>query len=163
MRRATLSALAVVLLGLLVLPGLATAAEYTSPLYPHSKLSLRLAGKPAAGKVTTLVASGTNSDGEVDFGLEVFAKLVREDPSCAATYDEELNSSINEPGESSIFESAEAEGLGSFTVPIKASFNPVKVLICAYSTYVTDTAANASLVFTVPAKKKPKPHHKPRR
>jgi hypothetical protein len=162
MRRATICALVVAALGLLALPSLATAAEYTSPLYPHSKLSLRLAGKPAAGKVTTLIASGTNSDGEVDFGLEVFAKLVREDPKCAATYDEELNSSINEPGESSIFESAEAEGLGNFTVPIKASFNPVKVLICAYSTYVTDTAANASLVFTVPAKKKPKPHGKHR-
>jgi hypothetical protein len=161
MRRATISALAVALLGLLVLPGLATAAEFTSPLYPNSRLSVRLAGKPAPGKVTTLIASGSNSDGEVDFGLEVFAKLVKEDHSCAATYDEELNSSINEPGESSIFESAEAEGLGSFTVPIKATFNPVKVLICAYSTYVTDTAANASLTFTVPAKK-PKPHHKHR-
>jgi hypothetical protein len=164
MRRATTSALVAAVLGLLALPGLAAAGE-TSPYYPNSTISLRLASKPVAGKITTLVASGSNTDGEVSFGLEAFAKVAKEDPTCGATYDEELNTSINEPGERQIYNSASVEGLGNFEVPIKVDFNPVKILVCAYSTYVTDTAANATLSFTVPAtaKKKPKqPHHKHR-
>jgi hypothetical protein len=162
MRRVLAIALAVAALGLLALPGLSAAGE-TSPYYPGSTLSVKLASKPAPGKVTTLIASGSNGPGDVSFGLEMFAKLAKEDPTCMGTYEEELNSSINEPGESSIYQGVSTEGQGgAFKLYVKAKFNPVKVVICAYSVYVTDTAANDRLVFTVPAAKT-KPHHGSRR
>ncbi len=161
MRRLIATALALAALALLALPGLSLAGE-TSPYYPGSTLSLKLANKPRAGKVTTLIASGENTSGEVDFGLEMFAKPASEDPTCMATYEEELNSSINERGEASIYNGQAAEGRGPFKLTVKAEFNPVKVVICAYSVYVTDTAANDRIAFTVPAAKAKKPHHKSR-
>jgi hypothetical protein len=145
----------------LAVPSLSAAGE-TSPYYPGSTLTVKLASKPRAGKVTTLIASGENSAGELNFGLEMFAKLAREDPTCMPTYEEELNSSINERGESSIYQGESAEARGPFKLDVKAEFNPVKVVICAYSIYVTDTAANDRIVFTVPAAKK-KGHHKKHR
>jgi hypothetical protein len=159
MRRTISIALAVAALALLALPTLAAAGE-TSPYYPGSTLTVKLATKPRAGKVTTLIASGENTSGELNFGLEMFAKLAKEDPTCMPTYEEELNSSINEKGESSIYQGESAEGRGPFQLPIKAEFNPVKVVICAYSIYVTDTAANDRIVFTVPPAPKPKHHHR---
>ncbi|HEY0278201.1 MAG TPA: hypothetical protein VGC32_08025 [Solirubrobacterales bacterium] len=158
MRRAIATALAALALALL-LPTLAAAGE-TSPYYPGSTLSVKLAARPKPGKVTTLIASGQDTPGDVGFGLEMFAKPASEDPTCMGTYEEELNSSIDEPGESLIYQGVSAEGGGPFKLLIKAKFNPVKVVVCAYSVYVTDTAANARLAFAVPAAKAP--HRKPR-
>src|SRR6201989_731722 len=131
MRRVIATALGVVALALL-LPSLSAAGE-TSPYYPGSTLSVKLASKPKPGKVTTLIASGQNTPGDVGFGLEMFAKLASEDPTCMGTYEEEMNSPINEPGESSIYQGVSAEGGGPFKLRIKAKFNPVKVVVCAYS------------------------------
>jgi hypothetical protein len=123
--------------------------------YPGETLSLSVAGASVAGTETNFVASGQDLDTSGyagGFGLEVYVKNPAVDPTCATSYLGEESASITDPSETQIiFGQAETLSDGPFSVPFKALLNAGPVLLCAYSTWVTDTAASAQLTVDVAA------------
>jgi hypothetical protein len=150
MIRRSASAAAVLALGTLVAP---TAAGATGS-YPGETLALGAPANITAGQAVTLTASGSQTD--VDgyaggFDLEVFAKDPAVDPTCASSFTGEMTTYLTE----SSTEQRIAIGLWqgpdtSFDLPVKVVFDhPGPVLLCAYSEWVTDTAAAAQLTVDV--------------
>lgn len=152
---------AAIVLALCAAPAAATGA------YPGETLSLAQSGRAVAGQVTHFVAGGQQTD--VDdyaggFNLEVFAKNTNTDPTCSASYPGEQQSSLGDPYEAFIV-IGEWQGSGStFSVPFQYVFPSAgQVILCAYSAYITDTAAAASLVVNIAsAVSKPADTRRPR-
>jgi hypothetical protein len=137
------------LLGPAALPGPASATGS----YPGETLSLTQSGPAVVGKAANFLATGQQAD--VDeyaggFGLDVFEKDPTVDPTCSPSFWDESNNSITNPSELH-FIVGDWEGPGTtFSVPFKAVYSePGPVLLCAYSTWITDTAASAQLTVDV--------------
>ena len=72
------------------------------------------------------------------------------DPTCAPSYPEEENDSITDPTEQQVVIGDWQGPDDSFDVPFKLVFaHPGQVLLCAYSDWITDTAASAQLLINV--------------
>jgi len=140
---------AVGLLGPAIFAGSAGA---TGP-YPGETLSLARSGPAVAGQATNFVASGQQTDVNDyagGFSLEVFEKDPTVDPTCAASYWDETNNEITDPSELHFIIGDWQGSDTTFSVPFKAVFaKPGPVLLCAYSTWITDTAASATLTVNV--------------
>ena len=137
--------------GLLLLGGAPAGA--TGPAYPGETLTLQQDGPSIAGQETNFVASGQQTDVDDDpggFDLEVFAKDTSIDPTCSPSYLGEEQAELGDEYEQQIVIGL-PEGLGTtFSVPFKYIFPLTgQVILCAYSTWVTDTAAAASLVVDI--------------
>ena len=142
---------------MLAMAALAASAGATGS-YPGETLSLALNGSAVAGKATQFVASGNqtdvsqyNSGGNYSaFDLEVYAKDPRIASTCAGDYSAENNAAIGNSSERQIV-IGQGQGTGmTFSVPFSAVFDGAgPVLLCAYSVYITDTAASAQLQFNV--------------
>jgi hypothetical protein len=144
-------ALAVLLAGATALVALAVTtapAGATGPGYPGETLSLALRSPAVVGKATIITASGTNADDDPGgFNLNLWAKDPRVDSTCAPSYIGEENTSVTETTDLQVVIGL-AENLtpGPFRLPFKLTFaRPGPVLLCGYSTWVTDTAAAAQL------------------
>jgi hypothetical protein len=154
-RRTGLS-VGVVLLGTALYLGLPLApAAATGPSYPGETLTLTQSGTATAGTVSNFDASGQQTDVNVDpggFNLEVFAKPTSVDPTCSPSYLGEEQGLLDDPYEQQIIV-GDWQGSGtSFDVAFKYVFpNAGSVTLCAYSTWVTDTAAAATLVANISA------------
>ena len=140
---------AVGLLGPAVLAGPAGATGS----YPGETLSVAQTGPAVAGQAVNFLATGEDTDVNDyagGFDLDVFEKNPTVDPTCAPDYWDESNNAITDPTELH-FIVGDWEGLNpTFSVPFKAVFSqPGPVLLCAYSTWVTDTAAAAVLTVDV--------------
>jgi hypothetical protein len=129
----------------------AGAAAYTSPWYPASRLSLHVKGKPRVGRMTTIVARGGNrTDMPGGLMLMAFAKRPQLDPTCSKTYTGEVAGWQGNPSESLVYSDSNAENsVGRFRIPMKIAFRRGPVLVCAYSVYITDTAASDGVRFRV--------------
>jgi hypothetical protein len=137
----------------LALPAIAAAPASATGSYPGETLTVAPNGPDVVGKVGNFVASGQQTD--VDqyaggFDLNVFAKDPTVDSTCAPDYVSEGNTGITEPELRVVVGQWQGPGQ-TFSVPFKIQFNnsPGPVLLCAYSTWVTDTAAAAVLRFNV--------------
>ncbi len=139
--------------GTVVVCALAATPAGATGGYPGETLSLALQGTSVSGHETQFVASGQDAD-VADyaggFSLEVFAKNTSVDPTCSNSYLGEEQASVGDQYEQQIV-IGDPEGLDtSFTVPFKYVFPGTGgVTLCAYSTWVTDTAASASLKINV--------------
>lgn len=148
-RRATIAA-AVALAGLMA-PASASAAGST--------LTLGVQGPAVQGQVTTIVASGTNSDPQSGSNyLFIYSKDPRVDPTCAPTQEQESQTFFNnvfEPATAGAYDSLatgqlESYGPGSFNIQIKKVFGkPGPRLLCAYSTYIAVTTVATQLTVNV--------------
>ncbi len=121
--------------------------------YPGETLSVAQTGPAVAGQAVNFLATGQQTDVNDyagGFSLDVFEKNPTVDPTCAPDYWDESNNAITDPSELH-FIVGDWEGLGTtFSVPFKAVFTqPGAVLLCAYSTWITDTAASAQLTVDV--------------
>ena len=121
--------------------------------YPGETLSLAQSGPAIAGQVTHFVATGQQTDVNDyagGFSLEVFAKNTDVDPTCSASYPGEQQASTNDPYEQWIVIGSSEGSDASFSVPFQFVFPRTgQVILCAYSAYITDTAAAASLVVNI--------------
>jgi hypothetical protein len=112
-------------------------------------LSIAQSGPAVAGQAVNFLATGQQTgvnDYAGGFSLEVFEKDPTVDPTCAASYWDETNNEITDPSELH-FIIGDLQGTDTtFSVPFKAVLEkPGPVLLCAYSTWITDTAASATL------------------
>jgi hypothetical protein len=142
---------AIGLLGPAVLAGPAAATGS----YPGETLSVTQTGPAVAGQAVNFLATGEQTDVNDyagGFDLDVFEKNPSVDPTCGPDYWDESNNAVTDPSELH-FIIGDWEGLNTtFSVPFKAVFSqPGPVLLCAYSTWVTDTAASAVLTVDVAA------------
>jgi hypothetical protein len=139
-------------LGMLGPAVLASPAGATGS-YPGETLSLTSTGPAVAGKAVNLLATGQQTD-VADyaggFSLDVFEKDPSVDPTCSPSYWDESNNAITDPSELH-FIVGDWEGLDTtFSVPFSAVFEkPGPVLLCAYSDWITDTAASAVMTVDV--------------
>ncbi len=125
--------------------------------YTGESLSLALSGPANAGALTTITAGGQDLDAPDyagGFNLYVYAKDPAIDPTCAPSYWQEQQAYTNEVavGAESLIDVGDWEGATTdpFSLPVKTVFTtPGPRLICAYSTWVTDTAAAATLTVDV--------------
>jgi hypothetical protein len=122
--------------------------------YAGETLSLKQTSPAAVGAVTNFEAGGQQTDVESyagGFDLQVFYKPVSVDPTCAASYSGEYSSW----GADLADEFHPVVGLwqgaaSSFSVPFKIKFEKAgQMLVCAYSEWLTDTAAAAQLTVEV--------------
>jgi hypothetical protein len=106
-----------------------------------------------AGRITTIIASGTNTTNvtPASYELDMYAKDAKVDNTCAATADGEKNTLINDPANESQIAIGLDEGFGPFTVPVKVNFNAGHILLCGYSKWSFDTATSAELRITTTA------------
>ncbi len=150
----------------------AALADGTAPGYPASVLHVSIPGQKVEGKVVTIVATGTNQmtslGTPIDYGLYLFlVDPTRLPGPCATSESTELNNVANNPGAArqlNYQQYNEGED-GPFT--IKVPFTPEgtgRLLVCAYSEYVTDDAAWASTQasITKPAAARPANTARPR-
>jgi hypothetical protein len=145
--------LSVALLALAASPAL---ADGTDPDYPGSVLHVTTTGSDIAGKLLTIVATGTNAPSSVvpiDYGLRLFAidhKLLPEPCSQSLKTEETISSDNPQASRLPTFEDLN-EGLsGPFTISLPLTpGGPGDLLICAYSVLVTDDAAWASTQVTI--------------
>ncbi len=137
------------LLGPAVLAGPASATGS----YPGETLSIAQSGPAVAGQAVNFLATGQQTDVNDyagGFSLEVFEKDPSVDPTCAASYWDETNNEITDPSELHFIIGDWQGSDTTFSVPFKAVFDkPGPVLLCAYSTWITDTAASATLTLNV--------------
>src|SRR5579862_1708037 len=146
MIRHAASAAAALAFAALVVP---TAADATGS-YPGETLALSAPATVTAGQAVTLTASGSQTD--VDsyaggFDLEVFAKDPSVDPTCASSFMGEMTTYLTESSTEQRIVIGLWQGPDtSFDLPVKVVFDHSgPVLLCAYSDWVTDTAAAAQL------------------
>lgn len=121
--------------------------------YPGETLSLSQQRPSIAGQETNFVANGQQTDVNDyagGFNLEVFAKDTSADPTCSPSYTGEQQASLGDAYEQQIVY-GEWQGSGTtFSVPFKYTFPKTgQVILCAYSTWITDTAASSSLVVNI--------------
>jgi hypothetical protein len=137
----------------LVGPAVVAGPAGATGSYPGETLTVTQAGPAVAGQAVNFLATGQQSDVNEyagGFSLDVFEKDPSVDPTCAPDYWDESNNAITDPTELH-FIVGDWEGSGTtFSVPFKAVFShPAAVLLCAYSTWITDTAASAQLTVDV--------------
>lgn len=127
----------------------AQAQAQQNPAYPGSTLSLALQGASVEDGVTTIVASGANTDYDSGtYSLSMYAKDPRRDPTCSPTQGGEYQTFLNNYPHNYAIAAGEMEsyGAGSFTIPIKATFEDAgPLLVCAYTNYIAETAVAAQL------------------
>ena len=139
-----------------MLAALPTAARADGS-YPGESLQLALNGAASAGALTTIAARGQDLDAANyagGFNLYAYAKDPAVDPTCAPSYLQEQNTYINlvDSGAELVIDAGDWEGPDNtpFSIPVKTVFKaPGPRLICAYSTWATDTAAAATLTVNV--------------
>jgi hypothetical protein len=142
-------------LSMLALIAVGAAPAGATGSYPGETLSLSQSNPATAGQETNFVASGQQTDvGDYagGFSLEVFAKNTDVDPTCSSSYLGEEQASVSDPYEQQIVIGG-VEGLAdTFSVPFKYLFpKSGQVILCAYSVWITDTAAAAALVVNIAA------------
>ncbi len=154
---------------------LAAAPAGATGSYPGETLSLAQSGPAVAGQETTFIATGQQTDVNDypgGFSLEVFAKNTNTDPTCSPSYPGEQQASLTDPYEQWIVVGLWQGPGTTFSVPFKYNFPRTgQVILCAYSAYITDTAAAATLVANItspggtgptgPGPTPPSTHHKP--
>ena len=143
-----LAAAALVPMALPATPAGATGA------YPGETLKLVQEAPALQGHETNWVASGQQAqvnDYAGGFNLEVFAKETSVDPSCSPSYLGEEQAELGDETHELQIVIGIWQGPGTtFSVPFKYIFPTTgKMTLCAYSVYITDTAAAASLVVGV--------------
>ena len=124
--------------------------------YPGETLALTVPGPVVQGQQTTFIASGEQTDVAQyagGFALQVFAKDQSVSPTCSPTYPGEQQASVGQKYEQLIVVGL-WQGQGTtFRVPFVYTFPETgRVVLCAYSTWVTDTVASASLTVSVTAR-----------
>jgi hypothetical protein len=130
-----------------------------APAYPNSKLGIKLAGKPKAGKVIKLVITGSNAPFEIGgagsgdylaYQLDAFAQNAKVLPNCPRSFAEELQNEVN-LGISRIAQGLSEGYFGGFRIPlhVQTSRSVRHITICAYSRLITDDAAVSALRFTL--------------
>jgi hypothetical protein len=123
--------------------------------YAGETISLSVVGQVVQGRETHFLASGKQADVSNwpgGFNLDVFAKNTSSSPTCSPSFLGEEQASLSTNSEERIVIGL-WDGLGqSFSVPFVYTFPGAKqVVLCAYSTWVTDTAAAATLTVNVKA------------
>jgi hypothetical protein len=144
---------AVAAVGMGVVAGPASA---TGPGYPGETLAV--AQNPsAAGQETSFTATGSQPDFAAGgYGLDVWVKLASVDPTCAGSYtQEETEWSGDLANEFWVVQDGwlgDPEASTTFSYPFNVLFDaPGSWVMCAYMTWVTDTAASATLNVNVSA------------
>jgi hypothetical protein len=133
-----------------------------SPAYPGSSLALKVQGKPRAGGIATVRVSGANASRDsgdglaFDYTLDVYVHDRSVWSTCAPSL-REANSRVAQiPGKIEwIGLNLSVPASGPFTTTVKyqtESFR--KLMFCAYTTYVVDTAAVGALKHDLLAKKR---------
>jgi hypothetical protein len=134
-------------------PAVLAAPAAATGSYPGETLSIAQSGPAVAGQAVNFLATGQQTDVNDyagGFSLDVFEKDPSVDPTCAASYWDETNNAITDPSELHFIVGDWQGTDDTFSVPFKAVFNkPGPVLLCAYSTWITDTAASATLTVNV--------------
>ncbi len=134
-------------------PGVMAAPASATGSYPGETLSLAVNGSAVVGHVTDFLATGQQTDvGDYagGFALNVFEKDPSVDPTCSPDYWDESNNSLNDPSEVRMVIGDWEGSDPTFSVPFTAVFSkPGPVLLCAYSDWITDTAASAQLTVNV--------------
>ena len=143
-----LAAATLVPTALLTTPAGATGA------YPGETLRLVQEAAAVQGHETNWVASGQQAqvnDYAGGFNLEVFAKDTNVDSSCSPSYLGEEQAELGDETHELQIVIGIWQGPGTtFSVPFKYIFpTRGKMILCAYSVYITDTAAATSLVVGV--------------
>ncbi len=137
----------------LLAPGVLAGTASATGTYPGETLSLAQDAPAVVGAAINFEAAGQQTDVEDyagGFDLNVFAKDPSVDPTCAPSYPEEENDSITDPTEQQVVIGDWQGPEDSFDVPFKLVFaHPGQVLLCAYSDWITDTAASAQLLINV--------------
>jgi hypothetical protein len=142
----------------LALAGSSSAKKYkstykASPAYPESTLAMSVRGKPRAGGIATLRVTGSNASREdanglaFNYTLDVYVMDRTVFRSCAPSLSENATRISNLP--------AKVEWIGlSLDLPASGPFQQTiryrterfrRLLFCAYTTYVVDTAAVGTL------------------
>jgi hypothetical protein len=155
------------LLGPLAVMALAAPAGATGPTYPGETLTVTQSAPAVVDQETGFVATGQQADVENDpLGFD-FAALVKDasvDPTCSPSYTEEQTDALSDPTEQPVTAPTLFQGTDpTFSLSFKINFaRPGTFLLCAYSEYLEDTAAAASVTVRVaPAPPIPKPARKP--
>ena len=128
-----------------------------APSYPNSKLAIKVAGKPRAGKVAKVVVSGSNAPFEIGgpgsgdflaYQLDAFAQNGKVLPTCPRSFAEELQNEIN-LGVARIAQGLNEGYSGSFGIPLRfqTSRQVRNIVVCAYSRLIDDDAAVSALGF----------------
>jgi hypothetical protein len=141
-------------LGAAGLSAIAVAPAGATGSYPGETLAVAQSGPAVVGHATNFVASGQQAD--VDsyaggFNLEVFQKDPARDPTCSPSYTGEKSTYASELPAEKYIVVGQWEGMGtSFSVPFQAVFDKAgPELLCAYSSWIVDTAAAAQLTVNV--------------
>jgi hypothetical protein len=151
-RRVTIAAVAAA--AALIAPASASAHNHR-----QSTLSLALEGSAVQGQLATIVASGTNSHPESgSYYLFIYAKDSNVDPTCAPTQEQEsqtFRNNVFNPATAHAFDAIaigqlESYGPGTFNIQIKKAFEtPGRKLLCAYSTFIAETAVATQMIVDV--------------
>jgi hypothetical protein len=146
------------MISLIVLAGAARGSVFLpAPSYPHSKLAIKVVGKPRAGRVVKIVVSGSNAPFEagypgsgdyISYQLDVFAQNGKVLPNCPRSFTEELQNEVN-LGIARIGQGLNEGFYGPFAIPIQFRTSPRirNVVVCAYSRMISDDAAVSALGF----------------
>jgi hypothetical protein len=133
-----------------------------SPEYPGSSIAMKVKGKPRAGGVATLSVSGSNAsrdDGDglaFDYTLDVYVHDRSAWSTCAPTL-REANSRVSQlPGKVEwIGLNLPVPASGPFSTTVKYETESFRrLMFCAYTTYVVDTAAVGALKHDLAAKRR---------
>ena len=128
-----------------------------APSYPKSTLAIKLAGNPRAGKVISLVITGSNAPFEIggpgsgsylSYQLDAFAQNAKVIRKCPRSFAEELQNEVN-LGITRIAQGLNEGFYGQFRIPIRVrtSRSVRHIVVCAYSRLVDDDAAVSALEF----------------
>jgi hypothetical protein len=122
--------------------------------YPGETLSLAQSGPATVGQAANITASGQQTDVNSyagGFNLEVFQKDPARDSTCSPSYIGEKNTYATELPYEKYIVVGEWQGADtSFNLSFKANFDKSgPSLLCAYSSWITDTAATAQLTVNV--------------
>lgn len=124
-----------------------------SGAYAGETLRLALSGRAVQGEETIFVATGQQTDIPKypgGFGLDVFAKDVSESRTCSPSYLGEEQASTHATFEQQIVFGLPQGTAKTFNVHFVYTFPRTgQVVVCAYSTWVTDTAASAALSINI--------------
>ena len=121
--------------------------------YAGETLTLALSGRAVQGEETIFVATGRQTDVPNypgGFGLDVFAKDVSVSRTCSPSYLGEEQASTHSTYEQQIVFGLPQGTTRTFNADFVYTFPRTgQVVLCAYSTWVTDTAAAATLTINI--------------
>jgi hypothetical protein len=142
------------LLGILTVSFVPFAAPVgASGAYAGETLRLALSGRAVQGEETIFVATGRQTDVPNypgGFGLEVFAKDISVSRACSPSYLGEEQASTHATYEQQIVFGLPQGTAKAFNAHFVYTFPRTgQVVLCAYSTWVTDTAAAATLTINI--------------